>query len=353
MTVLRKRVVLGYVFFLATLGSSAAAHWPFDVTDLTDRQSLVLLVFGDSGTGNAGQYRVGQAMYETCRQCSCDLALMLGDNIYENGIEVRSRENSDASYREILAQFDQKFEKPYQSFENIPGFRFWVSLGNHDYRKNAIATLLTYSEFSNLWRFPAFHYDVPLLPDWIQIYALHTDTDERRDLNGLQVASAKKALCATENADRWKLAFGHQPVYNSGHHRGDAQERRTRALLENPLLRECGVHVYFAGHAHHQEHLTAQGFEQIIQGASARTKGSSRPPSSPSVRQRYFSQNFGFAVVEIEPERIRIDLYDVLNTREKASEVTPPRPDEIVLAYSWCGTQQDIGQPSVRPIACP
>ena len=341
------------LFLFVTIGSGSAQHsWPFDVTDLSDRERLVLLVLGDSGTGNAGQYRVGQAMFETCRQRGCDLALMLGDNIYENGIEVKSRASVDASYREILQQFDQKFEAPYRSFESIPGFQFWIVLGNHDYRKNAMGAMLTYSEFSKLWRFPTFHYQIPLLPEWIQIYGLHTDTDERRDLNGLQVTSAKRALCAEENPERWKIAFGHQPVYNSGHHRGDSQEQRTRALIESPLFRECGVHVYLAGHAHHQEHLTASGFEQIIQGASARTKGSSRPPASPSVQQRHFSQNFGFAIIEIDPIRIRFDFYDVLNTREKAGEVTPPRPEEIVLAYSWCGSQQDIGRPSISAPAC-
>ncbi len=58
-------------------------------------------------------------------------------------------------------------------------------------------------------------------------------------------------------------------------------------------------------------------------------------------------------MVEIDPMRIQFDFYDVLNTREKASEVTTPRPDEIVLAYSWCGSKQDIGQPSVSPVPCP
>jgi len=340
-----------FVLFLARLAGTAP--WPFEVTDLRQREKLVFLVFGDGGTGQAGQYRVGLAMYETCRHRGCDLALMLGDNIYENGIEVTSGTDVQASYREILDQFDRKFEDPYRSFREIVGFHFWVSLGNHDYRKNAIAALLTYSEFSELWRFPAFHYDVPLLPEWIQIYALHTDTEERRDLNGLQVASAKRTLCAEPNPDRWKLVFGHQPVYNSGHHRGDSQEQRTRALLETPLFRECGVHVYFAGHAHHQEQLTAPGFEQIIQGAAARTTGSNHPPRLPSLRQRHFSQSFGFAVVEIDPARMRIDFYDVLDTREKADEVTMPRPEEIVLAYSWCGTRGDIGRPETNPEPCP
>jgi hypothetical protein len=352
----RKTGILWMTSFLIGLGgvaSAAAQSWPFEVTDLRDREKLVILVFGDGGTGNAGQYRVGQAMYEVCRQRRCDLALMLGDNLYENGIEVEARDNVDASYREIFEQFDEKFEEPYKSFSDSPGFHFWVALGNHDYRKNAIAALLTYSEFSKLWRFPTFHYEIPRLPEWIQIYALHTDTDERRDLNGLQIASAKKVLCAERNPERWKLAFGHQPVYNSGHHRGDSKEQRSRSLLENPLFRECGVHVYLAGHAHHQEHLTARGFEQVVQGAAGKSKGKNNPPRQPSLKQRHFSRNFGFAVVEVDPARIRMDFYDVLNTREKASEVTTPTPEEIVLAYSWCGTRDGIGRPALSPEGCP
>ena len=353
----RKSWILGMAgLFVGFAGWAFAAiqnSWPFDVTDLRDREKLVVLVFGDGGTGEAGQYRVGQAMYEVCRERQCDFALMLGDNIYEDGIEVKSRDNVDASYREIIRQFDDKFEAPYHSFRDLPGFHFWVTLGNHDYRKNAIAAMLTYSEFSTLWRFPTFHYEVPLLPRWIQVYALHTDTDERRDLNGLQIASAKKALCAERQADRWKLVFGHQPAYNSGHHQGDSKEERTRALIENPLIRECGVHVYLAGHAHHQEHLTAQGFEQVVQGAAGKSKGKNNPPKQPSLTQRHFSQNFGFAIVEIDPKRIRMDFYDVLNTNEKARVVTPPTAEDIDLAYSWCGTQEGIGRPDLNPEGCP
>ena len=352
----RRSAILGMAALISGITSWAFPAvqnaWPFDVTDLRDSEKLVILVLGDGGTGEAGQYRVGQAMSQVCRERQCDFALMLGDNIYENGIEVKSRDSVDASYREIIGQFEDKFESPYQPFRDLAGFHFWVALGNHDYRKNAIAAMLTYSEFSTLWRFPTFHYEVPLLPQWIQIYALHTDTEERRDLNGLQIASAKKALCAERQPDRWKLVFGHQPVYNSGHHRGDSKEERTKSLIENPLIRECGVHVYLAGHAHHQEHLTAQGFEQVVQGAAGKSKGKNNPPKQPSLVQRHFSRNFGFAVVEIDPQRIRMDFYDVLNTKEKASSFDPPTPEDIDLAYSWCSTREGIGQPEVNPEGC-
>ena len=277
---------------------------------------------------------------------------MLGDNIYENGIEVDNRDDEETSFRRIVAQFDEKFEEPYAPFGALAGFHFWAVLGNHDYRRNASATMVTYSEFSDLWRLPALHYEIPRLPDWIQIHAIHTDTDERRDLNGLQVASIRRRMCREEPPDRWKLLFGHHPVYNSGHHRNDGQERRTRALVEQPLILECGVHLYLAGHAHHQEHLTARGFEQVIQGAAARIRGNNNLRDEQHVRQRFSSRTFGFALVAVDPLGLRLDFYDVLNTREKASDVVFPSNDEIVLSYSWCGTREEIGQPAREVLPC-
>jgi len=347
-----RSVSLWIVLVAGASAAVAAQTRSVDVTDLTGQDTVVLLVFGDSGTGDAGQHRVSRAMFETCRARGCDLAIVTGDVLYENGVEVENRSSADASYQEIVEQFNQKFERPYAAFSQLPGFRFWIALGNHDYRRNVFSTLTTYSEFSGLWRLPAFHYEIPGLPDWLQVQAIHTDTDERRDLNGMQVASLKRDLCDERNPDRWKLVFGHNPVYNSGHHRGDGNERQTRAMLEVPLFQACGVHAYFAGHAHHQEHLTATGFEQVIQGAGARITGSNRPSSSTPTQQRFFSRTFGFAIVEVDVDRIRMDFYDVENTREKGT-FTPPTQDEIVRTYSWCGTRADIGRPDHTAPACP
>ena len=69
------------------------------------------------------------------------------------------------------------------------------------------------------------------------------------------------------------------------------------------MILECVVHLYLSGHAHHQEHLTARGFEQVIQGAAARSKGGNNPRDEPHVRQRFFSRTFGFALVTVDPDR--------------------------------------------------
>ena len=340
---------LGVFLAAAELGGQT-----YDRTDLRDRDRLVILLFGDSGTGDAGQHRVGSAMYEICRERDCQFALMLGDNVYENGIQVTARNSVEDSYQEILDQFNEKFEAPYRRFEEIEGFRFWAVLGNHDYRKNTLGTWVTYTEFSKLWRLPALHYDVPDLPEWIQIYGLHTDSDVRRDLNGLQVHAAKRALCGErddKSTNRWRVVFGHQPVYNNGHHQDNANERRVRALLEKPLFRECGVHLYVAGHAHHQEHITAEGFEQVIQGASAKSKGRNKGPKLTRTTQRHFSREFGFAILEVDPVRLRLDFYDVLGTREKG-DVVAPGPEDIFRSYSWCGARGDVGKPGSPARPC-
>jgi Calcineurin-like phosphoesterase len=320
-------------------------------SDLTSRSRVIFLVFGDSGTGESGQARVGQAMYQTCRARGCDFALLLGDALYENGIEVDDRMDAGRSRDAIKGQFRTKFEQPYEAFHQLPGFRFWVALGNHDYRRNALASLVDYASLSDLWGLPAFNYEVPRLPAWLQIHAIHTDADVRRDLNGIQVEAIRQRLCAESPSARWRFAFGHHPVFSSGHHRGDGNERRVRALLVEPLFRPCGVHAYFAGHAHHQEHLTAPGFEQVVQGAAARLRGNNRPDGRSLARQRYFSRSFGFAIVEVDAERLRLDFYDVANTRERGRQ-QDLLPADTVLRYSWCGTRADVGRPERTDARC-
>ena len=159
--------VLGAIVALVTTTSTlgVAQEWPFDVTDLRARETLTILVFGDAGTGEAGQHRLGRSMFDVCLAQGCDFAVILGDNIYENGIEADIRDDEPASFREIVGQFDDKFAKPFESFGSLPGFHFWAVLGNHDYRRNASGTMVTYSEFNDLWRLPALHYEIPKLPD--------------------------------------------------------------------------------------------------------------------------------------------------------------------------------------------
>ncbi|KPQ28487.1 MAG: hypothetical protein HLUCCX14_10125 [Marinobacter excellens HL-55] len=85
--------------------------------------STQFIAMGDSGSGSAGQFAVGQSMADVCRikgevAGSCEFVLGFGDNIYEDGA------TSVAD-----AQFIDKFEKPFEPMGNTP---FYMVLGNHD-----------------------------------------------------------------------------------------------------------------------------------------------------------------------------------------------------------------------------
>ena len=83
---------------------------------------LNVVAVGDTGKGNSNQFIVGTALAKECQQINCQFALLLGDNIYDKGIDSPTDQ-----------QMIDKFEKPYAEMK-VP---FYVALGNHDYGKLA------------------------------------------------------------------------------------------------------------------------------------------------------------------------------------------------------------------------
>ncbi|MFK7823936.1 MAG: hypothetical protein AB8G05_07260 [Oligoflexales bacterium] len=91
--------------------------------DSDSSDDVVILAFGDSGTGRTGQMNVANSMKDVCSFEDCDFGITLGDNIYENGVvDVND------------SQFESKFEVPYGPLE-IP---FYITYGNHDEQGNRV-----------------------------------------------------------------------------------------------------------------------------------------------------------------------------------------------------------------------
>ncbi len=106
---------------------------PLDATQMEGRfrnlsalSSVNILVFGDSGTKNQSQFETADQMAAACKIRGCDLAIGLGDNFYDYGVEDLSDE-----------QWQESFEIPYQNV-GAP-IDFWMVLGNHDWAGNAQA----------------------------------------------------------------------------------------------------------------------------------------------------------------------------------------------------------------------
>ena len=276
---------------------------PPQTADHRGRQQLLFLVFGDSGTGKPDQKRVAGHMAEECAaRGGCDFALMAGDNIYLTGVS-RTRQN-DGEWI-----FDRRFTERFESAYSVLGrLDFWAVPGNHDwYRRHSVDSQVLYSRISARWRMPAHDYAVPDLPDWLTLYGLDTTRLSRGRPNG-QRERAKRALCGRPG---WKILFGHHPVYASGAH-SDAHGTfpEIEAQLLAPLIEACGVQLYLAGHEHHQEHLTAPAFDQIVQGAAAKLRRLREIATRPAgVVQLAVASRFGFALVLATPDRLELRFF--------------------------------------------
>lgn len=63
---------------------------PVDTTETnetTKQKSLRFIAVGDVGSGSPDQYKVAEAMKNKCNSDGCDFVLLLGDNIYNDGVD--------------------------------------------------------------------------------------------------------------------------------------------------------------------------------------------------------------------------------------------------------------------------
>lgn len=256
------------------------------------QDQFTLLVFGDGGTGNAKQRLVAAAMAQACSEHGCDAALVLGDLIYPSG--VRSVDDE---------KFVTHFEEPYAVLGPFP---FFMSPGNHDHRRS-VAAQVAYGQSgrSERWRMPAEHYAVPGLPSWLNIYSLDTQPIHEESAGSEQAEQARAALCGKPG---WRLLMGHHPIYSNGGHGDD--EVVERYLYD--VIRDCAVQAFFAGHDHHQEHISSALFEQFVQGAAAKLRrvGTRRYAAADQMTQRFARSVSGFAIVALTERTMDVRFFD-------------------------------------------
>jgi hypothetical protein len=289
---------------------------------LANRNSLRFLVFGDFGSASEAQIGLGKAMKSQCdADGGCDFALVVGDNIYNSG------PRSDAD-------FEKKFESPYQDFGRLD---FWMLPGNHDWSgEGSVQREIDHTSKSDRWRMPFNHFAVPDLPPWVHIYGFDTTIFEK-SYNGdsaslnlnkdLQLQAARRELCGKTG---WRLAFGHHAIYSGGEHGAPSgfvyklkrlvqiEKRKNsppgileeqQAILE-PFIRECRIQVYFSGHDHNQELIDANGFLQVVQGAGGKGLRDVKDTSAGGRKSVVRASEHGFAIVDLTPERMRMRFFE-------------------------------------------
>jgi acid phosphatase len=287
--------VVRFWLALLTFGSLSAASAAQD--------DYTLLVFGDSGTGTDAQRQVAEAMSQACREQDCDAALVLGDLIYPRGVKSVD---------------DRRFETHFEEAYDVLGpFAFWMAPGNHDHKRSgSVDAEIAYtgSARSLRWRMPAAHYAVEDLPAWLHIYSLDTQPIVEGSAGSLQAEQARAALCGRPG---WRLLMGHHPVYSNGSH-GDYAGVGTYV---EELVRDCAVQAYFAGHDHHQEHITTADFEQFVQGAAAQLRRvkTTRYPAGSGMKQQFARSALGFAIATFTERTLDVRFFDA--TAGRAAEL--------------------------------
>ena len=296
---------------------------------------VTFAAFGDSGKGNAGQKEVGEAVAAKCKKDGCDFIMLLGDNIYNSGVESVDD-----------PQWQEKFEIPYQNVDVI----FRPALGNHD---NGGLTLglggppidlagedggtgmefwrgdiqIEYSNVSPKWDMPARFYDYEM--GSAHFFALDTNSmmfNQHEEQAGEMVSRVKKSTAT------WKIAYGHHNYISNGKH-GNAGKydlpdwlgwvpgllgnlgelisgKGVKAGIET-IVCDTDVDLYIAGHDHNRQWFATgqegcNGPEFVVSGASATTtdfKG-----DQPNLFED--DKKLGFLWVRIQGSKLRAEFVD-------------------------------------------
>jgi predicted phosphodiesterase len=257
--------------------------------------SVRFAVIGDSGTGSSRQYELAEKLVATHAQFPFTFVLMMGDNIY----------GSDKP-----KDFQKKFETPYKALLDA-GIPFYATLGNHDDPNQ---------RFYKLFNMNGQRYYTFTKGD-VQFFVMDSTYTDKAQLTWLdQQLSASRA--------RWKIAYGHHPLYSSGARHGS--ELDLRDLVE-PLFIKYGVDVVFAGHEHFYERVKAQkGIYYFTSGAAGKLRENNirRGPLTAAG----FDEDMSFMLVEIKDDKLYFQVIsragETVDSGQLDRPADPEKPKE-------------------------
>ncbi|AKG20606.1 metallophosphoesterase family protein [Calothrix sp. 336/3] len=232
----------------------------------------------DTGTGARGQYAVARAMTRYHQRHPYNLAILAGDNIYNNG---------------EIEKINAVFERPYAPLLK-QGVKFQACLGNHDIRTDNGDPQVKYAGFNMQGRYYTFR------RNQVQFFALDTNSnaDWQQQLIWLETELKKSST-------PWKIVFGHHPIYASGVYGSNPEFIK----IFTPLFQKYGVQLYINGHEHHYERTRAiNGTTYLICGGGAGTR-----PVNKNSWTEISAQKLSFAAYEVYPNRIEIKGIDTLS----------------------------------------
>ena len=285
------RTVMTHACAAIALSLVAVGAGAQDVTPPVNKDAVLFLAIGDTGTGDSKQVEVARQVARARASFPFTFAIMMGDNMYGS---------------ERPRDYERKFERPYKPLLDAK-VEFYASLGNHDDPNQRL-----YKPFNmNGERYYTFK------KGNVRFFALDSNYYDRQ-----QAAWLEKALAdATED---WKIAFFHHPLYSSGGRHGSEEDLREQ--LE-PLFLEHGVQVVFTGHEHFYERLKPQkGIYYFVNGGGAKLRAGDITRTAMTAKG--FDTDRSYMLVEIDGDVMRFQTLSRLGKRVDSGEIRrTPAPE--------------------------
>jgi len=234
------------------------------------------------------QGEIAQAMAGVASETLPSFIMALGDNFYANGVASTTDSLWKSMFRTVY------FNNPYFGNKYIlQGIPWHPAFGNHDlgYGDTGIQaqidrTSATTNDDNGEWQFPSPYYTVSYdIPGggFVQVIVVDTttlspsvakstsqaSTETQSALIQAQAAYLYEILEKTLVSPRptWLLVMGHYQIFSKGE-KGDNSELYNYL---QPFLAHYGVHAYFCGHDHMNEHLQFGDIEYFVAGSSTMT----------------------------------------------------------------------------------
>lgn len=317
----------------AVANPDAGPGQPVDAGPGAPAYRLKFIALGDVGESevgqpHAGQYAVASAMKQVCTQeGGCDFAVMLGDNIYDEGVE----DAEDARWSAV-------FEDPYAELD----FPFYATLGNHDYGSDPLSLTsggaglepcrgeaqVAYAGVQTKFKMPGTFYQVFL--ENVELVSLNTTAMFWADFSFAENLSCsyltnvwsfedenekqetQLPLWAQSSTADWRIAFGHHPYLSNGRH-GNAgayelgfewslpgSGTELKSFFENYI--QGHFDLYLAGHDHSVQDMGEVGGTQwIVSGAGAKASEVEARNDAP-----FYVAELGFVLFDVTPSQMKM-----------------------------------------------
>jgi hypothetical protein len=278
---------------------------------IVDKKSLRFIAFGDWGrNGEYKQKEVASEMAKVAKDLKISFIASLGDNFYPSGVKSILDHNWISSFEDIYTEHSLQTD--------------WLVVpGNHDYKGNVQAEI-DYSRVDRRWNMPARYFAKKMrinddssqsvllvfldTTPWISQYYHSPDQAEnvRSQDTAAQVKWLQHVLADSSKDIKWKLVFGHHPLYTGGP-RINSNETSDLNKLLKPIFDKYHVDAYVCGHEHSLQHIKPEGqTHYFISGAGSETTSANLIPGI----SKFALQKSGFTAFSVSKDKITVQIID-------------------------------------------